>query len=92
MLSLLKNTRRKIIMQESSSDNLVHHYNIKILNLLDPKLQLIINKPVIKSKLKNRSSHSELFLVKGVLKICSKCTGKHPCRSVISMLLKRVVR
>ena len=27
----------------------------------------------------NRSSHPEVFLVKGVLKICSKVTGGHPC-------------
>ena len=26
----------------------------------------------------------EVFLVTGVLKICSKFTGKHPCRSAIS--------
>ena len=32
-----------------------------------------------------RSSHPELFLSKGVLKICSKFTGKHPCRSAISI-------
>ena len=31
-----------------------------------------------------RSSHSEVFLRKGVLKICSKFTGEHPCRSAIS--------
>ena len=34
-----------------------------------------------------RSSHPEVFLKKGVLKICSKLTGKHPCRSVISIKL-----
>ena len=34
-----------------------------------------------------RSSRPELFLRKGVLKICSKFTGEHPCRSVISMKL-----
>ena len=34
-----------------------------------------------------RSSHSEIFLGKGVLKICSKFTGKHHCRSVISIKL-----
>ena len=27
----------------------------------------------------NRSSHLDVFLGKGVLKICSKCTGEHPC-------------
>ena len=34
-----------------------------------------------------RSSHPEVFLVKGVLKICSKFTGEHACRSVISIKL-----
>ena len=29
----------------------------------------------------------EMFLGKGVLKICSKCTGKHPCRRPISIKL-----
>ena len=28
-----------------------------------------------------------MFSRKGVLKICSKCTGEHPCRSVISIKL-----
>ena len=27
-----------------------------------------------------RSSHPEVFLEKGLLKICSKFTGEHPCR------------
>ena len=31
----------------------------------------------------NRSSHPELFLGKGVLKIFSKFTGEHPGQSVI---------
>ena len=31
-----------------------------------------------------RSSPLEVFLRKAVLKICSKFTGEHPCRSVIS--------
>ena len=34
-----------------------------------------------------RSSHHEMFLEKDVLKICSKFTGEHPCRSVISIKL-----
>ena len=34
-----------------------------------------------------RGSLPELFLGKDVLKICSKCTGEHPCRSAISMKL-----
>ena len=32
----------------------------------------------------SRSSHSEVFLDKGVLKICSKFPEEHPCRSMIS--------
>ena len=36
---------------------------------------------------KLRSSYPEVFLVKGVLKICSKFTGEHSCRSVISIKL-----
>ena len=32
-----------------------------------------------------RSSRPEVFLRKGVLKICSKFTGGHPCRSAISI-------
>ena len=34
-----------------------------------------------------RSSPLEVFLGKSVLKICSKFTGEHPCRSVISIKL-----
>ena len=35
-----------------------------------------------------RSRHPEVFFEKGVLKICSKFTGEHPCRSVISIKLQ----
>ena len=35
-----------------------------------------------------RSSHSEVFLRKGVLKICHKFTGEHPFWSVISIKLQ----
>ena len=35
-----------------------------------------------------RSSPPEVFLGKGVLKICSKFTGEHPCRSAISIKLQ----
>ena len=34
-----------------------------------------------------RSSHPKVFLRNGVLKICSKFTGEHPCRSEISVKL-----
>ena len=35
-----------------------------------------------------RSRHPEVFLLEGVLKLCSKFTGEHPCRSVISINLQ----
>ena len=41
------------MMQSSSSNDCVCHYNIKILNLFDPELQLINTQLVIKNKLKN---------------------------------------
>ena len=39
-----------------------------------------------------RSSSPEVFLGKGVLKICSRSTGEHPCRSAISIKLQRNFR
>ena len=35
-----------------------------------------------------RIIHPDVFLVKGVLKICSKFTGEHPCPSAISIKLQ----
>ena len=37
-----------------------------------------------------RSRRPELFLRKGILKICSKFTGEHPWRSVISTKLLEI--
>ena len=34
-----------------------------------------------------RSSHPEVFLRKGVLKICSEFAGEHPCRGTILIKL-----
>ena len=36
----------------------------------------------------SRSSRPEVFLRKGILNVCSKFTGEHPCRSVISIKLQ----
>ena len=38
-----------------------------------------------------RSTHPEVFLGKGVLKICSKFTEEHPCRSAISIKLRNFI-
>ena len=45
-----KTSEAKIMNQSSSSDGCVHRYNIKIVHLFVPKLQLINTKPVIKNK------------------------------------------
>ena len=50
-------------MQSNSSDNCIHRYNIKILNLFDPELQLINTKPLIKNKLKELLSELKKFKV-----------------------------
>ena len=42
----------KTVMQSSSPDDCVSHYNIEILNLFDPELQLSNTKSIIKNKLK----------------------------------------
>ena len=39
-----------------------------------------------------RSSRPEVFLGKGILEICSKFTGEHPCPSVISVKLLRSLK
>ena len=41
-----------------------------------------------RSSEKPRSSHPEVFLGKAVLKIYSKFTGEHPCRSTVSIKLQ----
>ena len=42
---------------------------------------------LLSTLLNYRSSHPEVFLRKGVLEICSKFTGEHPCRGGISITL-----
>ena len=39
-------------MQSNSSDNCIHGYNVEILNISDPEIQLISNKQTAKNKLK----------------------------------------
>ena len=54
-------------MQPNSSDNCIHHYNVEILNLFDPELQLINTKPVIKKKLKGLLSELKKSKVHTIL-------------------------
>ena len=54
-------------MQSNSSDKYVYRYNIKILNLLDPRLQFINTKPMIKNKLKELLSELKKLKVQTIL-------------------------
>ena len=39
-------------MQSNSSENCIHRYNVEIVDIFDPELQLRNTKPLIKNKLK----------------------------------------
>ena len=54
-------------VQSNSSDNCVHHYNVDILNLFDPQLQLLNTKSMIKNKLKELLSELKKFKVQTIL-------------------------
>ena len=53
-------------MQSNSSDNCIHCYKVEILNLVDPELQLINTKPMIKNKLKELLSELKKFNVQTI--------------------------
>ena len=82
---------KKIHIRISISIRHPHHRVLdsqcSVLNVLLKKIQssfLIIGTTLFANI---RSSRPEVFLGKGVLKICRKFTGEHPCRSVISIKL-----
>ena len=54
-------------MQSNPSDNCVYRYNIEILNLFDPELQMINTKPMIKNKFKELLSELKKFKVQTIL-------------------------
>ena len=54
-------------VQSNSSNKCVHHYNVEILNLFDPELELINTKPAIKNKLKELLSDLKKFKVQTIL-------------------------
>ena len=58
----------------------------KIISRNDDERSKINGQTSIKNR-RNRSSRPEVFLRKGVLKLCSKFTGERPCRSAISIKL-----
>ena len=64
------------VLSEFRNSSLISIYIIIQLSLL-----LSFSKYI---PLRHRSSRPEVFLRKGVLKICSKFKGEHPCQSAIS--------
>ena len=54
-------------VQSNSSDNCIHCYNVEILNIFDPELQLINTKAMITNKLKELLSEFKKFRVKKLL-------------------------
>ena len=54
-------------VQSTSSENCIHLYNIKILNLFDPEMQLINTKPVVQNKLKALLKELKKFNVQKAL-------------------------
>ena len=74
-------------VQLNSSDNCIHHNNVKILNLYDPELQLINTKPMIKNKLKELLSELKKFKVQTILvleyKKINDCKIFYSCTKLI---------
>ena len=54
-------------VQFSSSDNCIHCYNVDILNLFDPELQMINTKPMLINKLKELLSEFKKSNVQTIL-------------------------
>ena len=74
--------------QRKGFKNAIAESSSEVLLLLTFKISNLFNHRQQNNRsMKLRSSHPEVFLEKGVLKICSKFTGVHPCRSVISIKL-----
>ena len=55
------------MMQSSSFDNCICHFDIKILNFFGPDLQLINTKPIMKNKLKELLCQLKKFTVQTIL-------------------------
>ena len=60
---------REKYLQSDSSDNCIHHYNVEILNIFDPELQLSNAKPIIKNKFKQFLSELKKFKVQTILSL-----------------------
>ena len=65
----------------------LYTYSLKINNLRFWSIFKLCNSLKKQKRGTCRSSYPEVFLEKGVLKICRKFTREHPCRSAISIKL-----
>ena len=54
-------------VRSNSFDNCIHLYNVEILSLFDPELQLTNSKPMIENKLKQLFSELKKFKVQTIL-------------------------
>ena len=54
-------------VQSNSSDNCIHRYNVEILNIFDPELQLNNTKAMIKNKFKELLSEFKMLKVQKIL-------------------------
>ena len=64
-------------LQLNSSDNCVHYYNVEILNLFDPELQLVNIKPMIKNKFKGLLSELKKLKIQTVFVLDYKKRNYH---------------
>ena len=64
-------------MLSNSSNNFVHHFNMDILNLFDPELQLINIKPLIINKLKKLLNDLKKSKVQSILVLWYKKKDDH---------------
>ena len=64
-------------MLSNSSNNFVHHFNMDILNLFDPELQLINIKPLIINKLKKLLNDLKKSKVQSILVLWYKEKDDH---------------
>ena len=64
-------------MLSNSSNNFVHHFNMDILSLFDPELQLINIKPLIINKLKKLLNELKKSKVQSILALWYKKKDHH---------------
>ena len=65
--------------------SIIHHHKSISSSQHKTYAMFFIENYKFSAKTKSRKSHLDIFLRKGVMKICSTFTEEHPCRSVISL-------